>query len=215
MLYTSTSLAKFKYLGTTLTDQNCTHEEIKSRLNLGNACYHSIQSLLSSHLLSRNVKVKIYKTIILPVVLYGCETWSLMLREEHQLRVFKNRVLRRIFGPKREEVTGEWRKLHNEELHNLYSYPDIIRQVKSRRMRWAGHVARMGEDRKLYKVLVGNPKGKRPLGRPRHRWKDGIRMDLREIGLGGVDWIRLAQDRDRWRAFVSAVMNLRVLAPQS
>jgi hypothetical protein len=170
---------------------------------------------LSSRLLSRNVKVKIYITIIPPLVLYGCETLSLTLREEHRLRVFENRVLRRIFGPKRDEVTGEWRKLHNEELHNLYSSTDIIRQVKSRRMRWAGHMARMGEERKLYKVLVGKPDGKRPLGRPRRKWEDGIRMDLREIGLGGVDWIRLAQNRDRWRAVVSAVMNLRVLAPRS
>jgi hypothetical protein len=129
--------------------------------------------------------------------------------------VLENRVLRRIFGPKRDEVAGEWRKLHNEELHNLYSSPDIIRQVKSRRMRRAGHVARMGEERKVYKVLVRTPEGKRPLGRPRRRWEDGIRMDLREIGLGGVNWIKLAQDRDRWRAVVSAVMNLRVLAPQS
>jgi hypothetical protein len=130
--------------------------------------------------------------------------------------VFENRVLRRIFGPKRGEVTGHWRKLHNEELHNFYSSPDIIRQVKSRGMRWAGHVARMREERKVYKVLVGKPEGKRPLGRPRRRWEDGIRMDLREIGLGGdVDWIRLAQDRDRWRAVLSAVMNLRVLASRS
>jgi hypothetical protein len=112
-------------------------------------------------------------------------------------------------------VTGEWRKLHNEELHNVYSSPDIIRQIKSKRMRWAGHVAHMGEERKLYKVLVGKPKGKRPLGRSRHRWEDGIRMDLREIGWGSVDWIRLAQDRDRWRADVSVVMNLRVLVPRS
>jgi hypothetical protein len=163
----------------------------------------------------RNIKVKIYKTIILPLVLYGCETWSLTLREEYRLRVFENRVLRRIFGPKRDEVTGEWRKLHNEELYNLYSSPDIIRQVKSRRMRWTGHVARMREERKLYKVLVGKPEGNRPLGRPTHRWEDRIRMDLVEIGLGGVDWIRLAQDRDWWRAVVSAVMNLQVLAPLS
>jgi hypothetical protein len=131
------------------------------------------------------------------------------------MRVFENRVLRRIFGTRRDEVTGEWRKLHNGELHNLYSSPDIIRQVKSRRMRWAGHMARMGEERNVYKVLVGKPEGKRPLERPRCRWEDGIRMDLREIGLGGgVDWIRLAQDRDRWRAVVSAVMNLRVFAPR-
>jgi hypothetical protein len=129
--------------------------------------------------------------------------------------VFENRVLRRIFGPKRDEVTGEWRKLHNEDLHNVSSSPDIIRQVKSRRMGWAWHVARMGEERKVYKVLVGKPEGKKPLGRPRHRWEDGIRMDLREIGLGGVDWIRLSQDRHWWRAVVSAVMNLRVLAPRS
>jgi hypothetical protein len=107
--------------------------------------------------------------------------------------VFENRVLRRIFGPKSDEVTGEWRNLHNEELHNLYSYPDIIRQVKSRRMRWAGHVACMGQERKVYKVLVGKPEGKRPLGRPRRRWEDGIRMDHREIGLGvwiGFDCLR-------------------------
>jgi hypothetical protein len=165
--------------------------------------------------LSRNVKVKIYKTIILPVVLYGCETWSLMLKEENRLRVFENRVLRRIFRPKRDEVTGEWRKLHNEELLNLYSSPDIIRQVISRRMRWVGHVARMGEERKAYKVFVGKPEGKRLLGRPRRRWEDGIKTDLREISLGDVDWIRLAQDRNQWWAVVSAVMNLRVLAAVS
>jgi hypothetical protein len=99
--------------------------------------------------------------------------------------VFENRVLRRIFLPKRDEVTGDWRKLHNEELHNLYSSPDIIRQVKSRRMRWTGHVARMGEARKVYKVLLGKPEGKIPLGRPRRRRDDGIRMDIREICLGG------------------------------
>jgi hypothetical protein len=119
--------------------------------------------------MSSNVKVKIYTTIILPFVLYGYETWSLTLREEHRLRVFENRVVRRIFEPKRDEVTGELRMLHNEELHNLYSSPDIIREVKSRRIRWAGHAACMGEERKVYMVLVGKPEGKRPLGRPRRR----------------------------------------------
>jgi hypothetical protein len=138
--------------------------------------------------LSRKLKVKIYKTIILPVVSYGCETWSLTLREEHRLRVFENRGLRRIFGPTRDEVTGERRKFHNGELHNLYSSADIIRQIKSRSMRWAGHVERMGEGRNVYRVLVGKAEGRRPLGRPRRRWEDGIRMDLEDIGWGcGVD----------------------------
>jgi hypothetical protein len=150
------------------------------------------------------------KTIILPVVLYGCETWALTVREEHKLRVFENRVLRRIFGPKRDGVTGGWRKLHNEELHNLYSSPSLIRIIKSRRMRWEGHVARMGEKRNVYRLLVGKPEGKRPQGRPRRRWIDNIKIDLSEIGVNVVDWIDLAQDRYRWRALVNSVMNLRV-----
>jgi hypothetical protein len=129
------------------------------------------------------------------------------LREEHRLRVFENRVLR-IFGPKREE-DGSWRKMHNDELHDLYSSPNIVRVIKSRRMRWAGHVARMGE-RNAYRVLVGRPEGKRPLGRPRHRWEDNIKMDLGEIGIDGANWIQLAQDRVQWRDFVNTVMNLRV-----
>jgi hypothetical protein len=130
--------------------------------------------------------------------------------------VFQNRVLRRIFGPKSDEVTGEWRRMLSGELHNLYSSPDIIRQIKSRRMGWAGHVARMGEGRNVYRVLVGKPEGKRQLEKSRRRWEDGIKMDLREIGLGAcVECIHLAQDRDRWRAVVSAVMNLRVLAARS
>jgi len=128
----------FKYLGTTLTNQNPIQEEIKGRLKSGNACCHSVQNLLPSSLLSKNLKIKIYRTVILPVVLYGCEIWSLTLREERRLRVFESRMLRRIFGPKRDEVTRERRKLHNEELSGLYSSPNIARAIKSRRMRWAG-----------------------------------------------------------------------------
>jgi hypothetical protein len=123
------------------------------------------------------------------MVLYGCETWSLILREGQRLRVSENRVLRRIFEPKRNEVTGGWRKLHNEKLHNLYSLPNVIRMIKTRRMRWAGNIIRMGKKRNAYRILMGKPEGKKTLERPRYRWVDNIKMDLREIGWGwyGLD----------------------------
>jgi len=144
------------------------------------------------------------------VVLYGCETLSLTLREERRLRVFENRVLRKVFGPKRDEVTREWRELHNEELNDLYSLPSIVRVVKSRRMRWAGNVARMGEDRGVHRVLVEKPEGKRPLDRPRRRWEDNIKMDLQKVGGGRGGRMELIQDRDRWRAIVGTVRDFRV-----
>jgi hypothetical protein len=122
------------------------------------------------------------------------------------VRLFENRVLRRIFGSKRDEVTREWRKLHNEELNGLYCSPNIVRVIKSRRMLWAGHVARIGERRGVYRV--GKHEGKRSLGRPRRKWEDNFEMDLQEVGCGGMDWIEVAQDRDRWRALVNALMNI-------
>jgi hypothetical protein len=203
-------MSNFKYLGT--INQNLIEEEIKRRLNSGNACYHSVQNLLSSRLLSKNVKMRIYsyKTIILALVLYWRETWSLTLREEHRVRVFENRVLMRLFGPRRHEVTGGWRKLHNQVLRDLYSLPSIITIIKSRWMRWMGHVARIGEKRHAYRLLVGKPEERRPLGRPRRRCVDNIKMDLGEVGWGDVDWTGLAQDRNRRRALVNSVLNLRV-----
>jgi hypothetical protein len=131
------------------------------------------------------------------------------LGKEHRLRVFENRVLRRIFGPKREE-DGLWIKLHNDELHSLYSSPNIVRVIKSRRMRCVGHVACMGEGRGVYRVLVGRPEGNRPLGRPRRRWEDNIKLGLTEVGIDVADWIQLAQDRVQWRAYVNTVMNLQL-----
>ena len=169
----------------------------------------SVQNLLSSTLLSKTVKIKIYRTIILPIVLYGCETWSLTLKEERRLRVSENSVLRRIFGPKRDEVTEEWRKIYNKELNELHSSPNNIRMIKSKIMRFAGHVARMRKRRDAYRGLIGKPVGKIPLGRPRRRWEDNIKMDLEEVNWFGMDWTDLAQDRDRWRALVQVVINRR------
>jgi hypothetical protein len=151
-------------------------------------------------LLYKNIKIT-----GIPAVLYKFETYYLMLREGYRLRVFKNRVLKRIFEPKRTEVTGGWRTLHNEELHSLFS-TNIIGMIKSRRMRWVGHIVYMGEIRYAHNILVGRPEGMRPLGRPRLRWKDNIKVDLWEIWFGGVDWICLAEQKDQWWACVNTVM---------
>jgi len=153
----------------------------QEQTEVGNACCLSMQNVLSSSLLSKNVKSEVYRTIIL-LVLCGCETWLLTLREERGLRVLENMVVRRIFGPKSDEVTGKWRKLHNEELNDLYSSPNNVRVIKSRRMRLAEHVAHMGERRGVYRVLVGKPEGEWQLGRPRRRWEDNIKMYIKELG---------------------------------
>jgi len=155
------------------------------------------------------VHISLTLYIILPVVLYGYETWSLTFREKCRLRVYENRGMRRIFRLKSDEVTRKWRKLHNEELNDLYSSPTTVLMIKSRRIRWMGHVARMGEKRGVYRFLVGKPEGKRPIGRP-SRWEDNIKLDLQEMGCGSMDWIELAQNRDRWWALANAVTNLRV-----
>jgi hypothetical protein len=150
------NVIQFKYMGVTVTNQNCICGGIKSRLNSRNACYRSNQNLLSSHLLSRNVKMRIYKTAVLPVALHGCQTSSLALRKEQRLRVFENRMLRRLFRPTSGEVAGGWRKLHNEELHHLYSSPNVNRIMNSRRMKWAEHVAHMRmRTNASYRILVG------------------------------------------------------------
>ena len=167
-----------------------------SRLKSANDCYYSVQNLLFSILLSKNVNIKIYRTIILPVVLHGCETWSLTLREESRMRVFENMILRNIFGPKSIEVREEWRRLHNEQPYVLYSSANIIRVIRSRRLRWAGRVARMGARRGAYEVLVGKLEGRTPLGKPKRRCENNIKMDLRDVGWGGMDWIDLAENRE-------------------
>ena len=187
-------MEEFKYLGTTLTNKNSVQKEIKSRLKSGNACYHLVQNLLSFSLLSKSLKIKIYRTIILPVVVYGCEMWLLILREECRLRVFENKVLRRTFGPKKDEVTGEWRKLHNEELNDVYSSPNIVQVIKLKRMRLPGHVAHTGERRGVYRVLVGKPEERDHLGDPGIDWRMILRWIFRQQDVGvwtGSTWLRI------------------------
>jgi len=195
---------EFKYLGTTRTNQNFIQEEIKSRLKSGMLAVIRCRSFVFQCAIQK-FKIKIYRTIILLVVLCGCETWSLTFREEHRPRVFENRVLRRILGPKMDEVTGEWRKLHSEKL-NDFSSPNNILVMKLRRMRWVIRVARMGRGFSGLRKC----RGKKPLGRPRCRSEVNIEVDIQEVGCEGMDWIELAQDRDRWRALVTAAMKLWV-----
>ena len=163
-----------------MTNQNFIQEKIKCRLKGGNSCYYSVQTLCLLDFSLKICKIKIHKTIILLVLLYGCEAWSLTLKEECRLRVFDNRILRQIFGPKRDEK-GEWRRLHNEELHCLYRSPNIVRQ----------NVDRIEEGRNPFKILTDKPTGKRTLGRPRRRGKDNIRMDHKEIRGIGLIWLRI------------------------
>jgi hypothetical protein len=175
------SLREPKHVGATVG--------ILTGFNIPMILLYSVQNLLSSSLLSKKLKIKIYRIVILPVVLYGCETWSLTLRDERRLRVFENRVVRGVFGPKRDEVTGEWRKLHNEELSDLYSLPNIVRVVKSRRMRWAGHIARVGERRGVYRVLVGKPGERDHWGDPDLDGRIILRWIFRKWeGVVGTGW---------------------------
>jgi hypothetical protein len=200
-------MEQFKYLETPATNHNLIQEKIKWRLNSSNVCFHSVQSLLSSRLLTKNVKITLYTTTVLAVVLYGCETWSLTLREEHRLRVFEVRALRRIFGLKRSEVVGRWREL----LHTLYASPNVIGLVKHDDMGGARSTNGGEEEECIYMLLVRKSEGNRPLGRKRRRWVDNIEIDLGEIRCRDEECTDRPQDRDQRRAVVNTVMNLGVL----
>ena len=193
----------FKCLGSLLANQNYIQEEIKCKLKAGNSCY-SVKTHLSSRILSRNLEIKVYKAIILPVVLYGCENGLI-----HKGRNATKGIRKQDSGPKR-DGNREWRRLHKEELHTLHLSPNIVRGMKSRRLRWAGHAARTDEGRRAFKILTRKPTGKRHLGRLRHRWEDNIRIDLEVIGISAWNWVDPAQDRNYWRVLVNTALNLRL-----
>ena len=188
----------FKYLGSTITEDNNTSTEIKVRIAAGNRSYYSCLSMMKSRMLSRKSKVRIYKTLIKPVVMYGSETWTMSKKDQSALLVWERKILRKIYGPVNDHDT--WRIRTNSELQELYQDASIVADIKGRRLRWAGHVERMEDSRKCKKVYRGKPEGRRKVGRPRKRWLDDVEEDLKSIGVRG--WRRKARDRSEWRKVV-------------
>ncbi|KAI5639582.1 reverse transcriptase (RNA-dependent DNA polymerase) domain-containing protein [Phthorimaea operculella] len=191
---------KFKYLGCTVTDTNQREDEINIRIQNALRCSAALHKVLTSKLISRRTKVRIYKTVIRPILMYGCETWTLTLKEEENLLVAERKILRKILGPVKNE-DGIWRIRKNKEIEDIVREPNIIGESKAARLRWLGHVERMEEDRVVKKAYLGQPMGKRPVGRPRYRWTDEVIKDLH--ALQKPDWKQTAQNREEWRAVVS------------
>ena len=195
----------FKYLGSTVTHDNDVQHEIQLRIASGSKCSWALKDILRSRNISLQTKLQTYTTIVRPIVTYGCETWALTKELERQLMVFEHSILRRILGPVRDEHTGEWRIRHNAELRQLTNLAPITSFIRSQRLRWAGHVARIEDNAMVKRVTFDAPPGRRPPGRPRRRWHDNI---LQDIALFNVDdparWTQLAQNRQRWRALVKA-----------
>ncbi|XP_048481716.1 uncharacterized protein LOC125489586 [Plutella xylostella] len=193
-------VSRFKYLGCTVTDTNTRDEEIDTRIQSFLRCSAALHKVLTSRLLSRNTKLRIYKTVIRPILMYGCEAWTLTQKEESKLLVAERKVLRKIFGP-RQRPDGSWRVLKNAELEDLMAGANIVGETKAHRLRWLGHLQRMGKDRSAKRAYMGRPTGRRPVGRPRYRWSDAVEADLRELQV--VDWRETALDRQKWRSLVS------------
>ena len=194
----------FKYLGSTVTRDDCIEEEINLRIASAARCAWSLDGTLKSRLISKTTKTLIYKTIIRPILIYGCETWRMTKLLQDRMSVYERSVLRRIWGPIVDADTGELRRLHNDELMQRAKIPPIACVISAHRLRWAGHVARMGDERTPLQVMEGNPVGRRPLGRPRKRWRDSLKEDLQRIGIRHEGWQQQAQDRSRWRQTVRA-----------
>jgi hypothetical protein len=188
---------QFKYLGSFLTEKNNVTIEIAARIQAGNRCYYGLTKILSSRTISRRMKERLYTSLIRPVVLYGSETWPIRKMDEHKFMIFERKVLRKINGPVKDEITGEWRRRKNIELEILYSNADIVEVIRSRRLRWAGHAWR-SQNPLLHAVMEQNPIGKRPLGRPRMRWEDVVKKDVERLG-GCSNWRMLALDREGWK----------------
>ena len=193
----------FKYLGSTLTSDSDVSEEVKIRIGAASRASWAINTILKSNILSRSTKIQAYVTIIRPIATYGCETWQLTKELERRLTVFENGILRRIYGPVRDDQTGEWRRRHNVELRELSELPPITSYIPAQRLRWAGHIARMEEDHLLKQIVKGVPAGRRPVRRPRMRWSDNVRGDLMLLEQERPDeWWEMAQDRGQWRLLV-------------
>ncbi|KAI5633037.1 hypothetical protein NE865_14255 [Phthorimaea operculella] len=193
-------VSKFKYLGCTVTDTNQRQEEIDIRIQNALRCSAALHKILTSKLISRRTKIRVYKTVIRPILMYGCEAWTLTLKEENKLLVAERKIFRKILGPTQRE-DGTWRSRKNLEMEQLISEPNIIGEIKSARLRWLGHVERMGEDRAAKRAYLGQPHGQRPVGRPRYRWIDEVQKDLGALQM--ADWRQAAQNREEWRNLVS------------
>ena len=197
-------VSQFKYLGSTVHSKNIIEREVTLRIGAGSRCSWALDKIIKSRGISRRTKVQVYTAIIRPIVLYGSETWQLTKELERRLEVFERTILRRIFGPVRDEVTGEWRWRHNQELMDLARIPVITSIQRSYRLRWAGHVARMGDERTPKRVMMGQLQGRRPLGRPKKRWSDNLREDLQQLGVDHRRWMEQAAERRTWRRLVRA-----------
>ena len=207
------SVHSFKYLGSTITSDNLIEKEVIERIGIGNRCAFALNKVMTSRQISQRTKLRIYNIIIRPTVLYGCETWTLTKGRIKKLEVFENAILRRIFGPTYNAITEQWERRHNADLRQLSGQPFIQDVVKSRRLRWAGHCARLPEERIAKIAMNGVVQGRRPVGRPRYRWRDNIREDVRDIAPEIEDWQEAAQDRRLWRGKVKAALGLQAREP--